>query len=138
MASEQRKRLKVVVVRALLLAALALSLVLFGLDRYAAYAHRPQPGSKQVVIYTTTWCGYCKALRSALVANKIPFTEHDVEQSFEGQLGFWTLRARGVPVSVVGPQVIHGYQMEKLQAALEKLDHPFDPILAYRELTSPQ
>ena len=92
----------------------------------------------RVVLYATDWCGYCKALRSALVANKIPFTEHDVEQSFEGQLGFWTLRARGVPVSVVGPQVIHGYQMEKLQDALEKLDHPFDPILAYRDLTNPQ
>jgi mycoredoxin len=134
----QRKSPRLLVVRGLLLVALALSLVLFGLDRYAAYAHRPQAGSKQIVIYTTTWCGYCKALRSALVANKIPFTEHDVEQSFEGQLGFWTLRARGVPVSVVGPQVIHGYQMEKLQDALEKLDHPFDPILAYRDLTSPQ
>lgn len=138
MESAQHKRFKVLAVRALLLGALALSLILFGLDRYAAHAHRPQPGSKQIVIYTTTWCGYCKALRSALVANKIPFTEHDVEQSFEGQLGFWTLRARGVPVSVVGPQVIHGYQMEKLQAALATLDHPFDPILAYREQTSPQ
>lgn len=132
MESAQRKSLRVVAVRALLLVTLALSLTLFGLDRYAANAHRPQPGSKQIVIYTTTWCGYCKALRSALVANKVPFTEHDVELSFEGQLGFWTLRARGVPVSVVGPQVIHGYQMEKIQTALEKLDHPFDPILAYR------
>jgi glutaredoxin len=138
MESAQHKRFKVLAVRALLLGALALSLILFGLDRYAAHAHRPQPGSKQVVIYTTTWCGYCKALRNALVANKIPFTEHDVEQSFEGQLGFWTLRARGVPVSVVGPQVIHGYQMEKMQDALATLDHPFDPILAYREQTSPQ
>ena len=133
MESTQPKRRSVLVVRGLLLVALALSLTLFGLDRYAANTHRPQPGSKQVVIYTTTWCGYCKALRSALAANKIPFTEHDVEHSFQGQLGFWTLRARGVPVSVVGPQVIHGYQMDKMQDALAKLDHPFDPILAYRE-----
>ena len=44
--------------KALLLIALALALTLFGLDRYAAHAHRPQPGSKQVVIYTTSWCGY--------------------------------------------------------------------------------
>ena len=133
MESAQRQRRSVLVVRGLLLLALALSLTLFGLDRYAANTHRPQPGSKQVVIYTTTWCGYCKALRSALVANKVPFTEYDVEHSFQGQLGFWTLRARGVPVSVVGPQVIHGYQMEKMQDALAKLDRPFDPILAYRE-----
>lgn len=138
MESAQRKLLKVVGVRALLLVALALSLTLFGLDRYAAYTHRPQPGSKNIVIYTTSWCGYCKALRGALVANKIPFTEHDVEHSIQGQLGFWTLRARGVPVSVVGPQVIYGYQMEKMQDALEKLDHSFDPILAYRNPPSTQ
>lgn len=133
MESARSKLLKVVGVRALLLVALALSLTLFGLDRYAANTHRPQPGAKQVVIYTTTWCGYCKALRSALVANKIPFTEYDVEHSFQGQLGYWTLRARGIPVSVVGPQVIHGYQMDRMQDALAKLDHPFDPILAYRQ-----
>jgi glutaredoxin len=117
----------------LLLTALMLALILFGLDRYAANTHRPQPGSKQVVIYTTSWCGYCKALRKALAANKIPFTEYDVEQSFQGQLGFWTLRARGIPVSVVGPQVIYGYQIDKVQSALEKLNYPFDPILAYRQ-----
>jgi glutaredoxin len=111
---------------ALYLAA-ALTLLLLGLDRYAAYAHRPDPDSRQVVIYTTVWCPYCAKLRASLAASSIPYAEHDVEQSFQGQLGFWTLRGRGVPVSVVGAEVIYGYDVARLAGALQKLGYTFAP-----------
>lgn len=108
--------------------ALALALLLLGLDRYAAYAHRPAPDSTRVVIYTTTWCPYCAKLRTGLTASGIPYAEHDVEKSFQGILGFWTLRARGVPVSAVGPEVVHGYDVARLTAALAKLGYTFHPV----------
>jgi len=44
----------------LLILAACLTLLLLGLDRYAAFAHRPGADSKTVVIYTTAWCPYCE------------------------------------------------------------------------------
>ncbi len=33
-----------------------------------------------LIMYTTTWCGYCRRLQTALKAQNIPFTEVDIEQ----------------------------------------------------------
>ena len=108
--------------------ALFLALVLLGLDRYAAYAHRPDADSTRIALYTTAWCGYCERLRQDLRASGIPFTEHDVEKSLDGALGMWALRGRGVPVSAIGPQVVHGYQVAKIEAALRALGHTYLPL----------
>lgn len=94
-------------------------LVLFAFDRAAAYIHLPKEGSEQVVIYTTTWCPYCKALRTLLDTYKIPYTEHDTETSISGVMGSWALRTRAVPVSVIGEQIVYGYDGEKISWALE-------------------
>lgn len=113
--------------RFLLSFGLSFALLLFGVDRYAAYAHRPGPTSTEVTIYTTVWCGYCKRLRQDLQASKIPYAEYDVEKSMQGLLGMWALRARGVPVSVIGPQIVHGYQLPAIETALAALGHRYTP-----------
>jgi hypothetical protein len=38
-------------------------------------------------------------------------------------MGFWILRGRGVPVSTVGPDTIHGYDIKKFQKSLIKLGY---------------
>lgn len=98
---------------------LIFALLLFAFDRLAAHLHLPKEGSQQVVIYTTTWCPYCKALRNFLENYEISYTEHDTETSIQGIMGSWALRTRGVPVSVIGEQVVYGYDGEKLGWALE-------------------
>ncbi|MEK6211063.1 MAG: glutaredoxin domain-containing protein [Pseudomonadota bacterium] len=112
----------------LLIVAACLTLLLLGLDRYAAFAHRPGADSKAVVIYTTAWCPYCAKLRTSLAASGIPYMEHDVEKSLDGQLGFWTLRARGVPVSAIGPKVIYGYDVARIAFALQDLGYTYIPV----------
>jgi hypothetical protein len=79
----------------LLTLAAGLTIVLLGLDRYAAFAHRAGADSKAVLIYTTAWCPYCAKLPTSFAASGIPYVEHDVGKSPQGQLGFWTLRGRG-------------------------------------------
>ena len=37
----------------------------------------PEPGN--VVMYSTTWCGYCRRLKSQLTGAGIPFTEVNIE-----------------------------------------------------------
>jgi glutaredoxin len=111
--------------RVLLFTALSLGLVLFALDRYAAFAHVPAADSTRVVIYTTQWCPYCKRLRADLAANHVPYSEIDVERTFQGQLGFWALRGRGVPVSAIGPKVVYGYRVNEIANALSALGYSF-------------
>jgi glutaredoxin len=113
---------------ALLIVAACLTLLLLGLDRYAAFAHRPGADSKAVVIYTTEWCPYCAKLRAGLAGGGIPYVEHDVEKSLDGQLGFWTLRGRGVPVSAIGPKIIYGYDVARIAFALQDLGYTFIPV----------
>ena len=95
--------------RIALYSALTLTVVLLMLDRTAAYLHRPGPASK--------------SLRAYLEARGIPFTEHDVEKSFKGGMGFWALRGSGVPVSVIGPAIVHGYDIERIDESLARLGY---------------
>ena len=119
---------RIIVIRRILLgSALFLALVLLGLDRYAAFLHRPSRTSTKVVIYTTRRCPYCEKLRQGLAASAIPYIEYDVEKTLQGQLGFWALRARGIPVSVIGPKTVYGYRVEEIQKALADLGYRYRP-----------
>lgn len=124
--------------RVLLIVAACLTLLLLGLDRYAAFAHRPEADSKAVVIYTTAWCPYCAKLRTSLAASGIPYVEHDVEKSLQGQMGFWTLRGRGVPVSAIGPKVIYGYDVARIAFALQDLGYTFTPASEQKAADEPE
>ena len=93
------------------------------------FVHMPSPESQRVTIYTTSWCPYCTQLRTRLAHNQISYTEYDVEKSLWGWLGFWFLHGQGVPLGVVGSEVIRGYNAEQWQLALLHLNYPFKPIL---------
>jgi mycoredoxin len=47
----------------------------------AAPDRTPEAGS--VVLFTTSWCGFCRRLRSQLDREGVPFTEIDIEASPE-------------------------------------------------------
>ena len=38
------------------------------------------PAEGQIVMYSTTWCGYCKRLKTQLDSAKIAYTEVNVEE----------------------------------------------------------
>lgn len=103
---------------------IALLLALLIMDRGAAWLYGPKPGSKEVVLYTTTWCSYCESLRAYLKSYNIPYIERDVEKSLSGTLGWWALgHGRGVPLSVIGEKVVYGYDLPKIDAALRELGY---------------
>ncbi len=101
-----------------LLVLLFVALALLSIDRYAAYKHIPREGARDVIIYTTEWCPYCKSLRKTLTQYNIPYTDYDTEKSIHGILGFWALRGRGVPIVVIGTEVIYGYDGQLITDAL--------------------
>ncbi|GGC99098.1 glutaredoxin domain-containing protein [Undibacterium terreum] len=71
-----------------------------------------------VILYGTTWCGYCAATRKFFKENGIRYTELDVEKTTEGYNGHKKLGGGGVPVVTIGDQVLHGYSEEALNQTL--------------------
>lgn len=45
----------------------------------AANTPAPTPNTDRVILYSTSWCGYCRVLKSKLGQMKVPFTEKDIE-----------------------------------------------------------
>ena len=72
----------------------------------------------EVVLYSTTWCGYCEATRNFFQANRIRFTEHDIENTTVGRDGHRRLGGQGVPLVVVGDTIIRGYNEAELRQTL--------------------
>ncbi|WP_078120890.1 glutaredoxin domain-containing protein [Thiosocius teredinicola] len=64
---------------------------------------------KKVVLYSASWCGYCKKAKQYFRSNNIAFTEYDIEKSAKAKREYDRLGARGVPVILVGKQRMNGF-----------------------------
>ncbi|MFO1435792.1 MAG: glutaredoxin family protein [Gammaproteobacteria bacterium] len=82
------------------------------------YYFNPMRGNSpdHVVILTTSWCPYCRALKKALTASKLPYNEIDVEQDWKTEYAFYATRQRGIPVTVIGKNIIDGGLSAQLAA----------------------
>jgi glutaredoxin len=91
------------------------------------WQHLPAAQAKEaaeqpmITLYSTEWCGYCAATRKFFDANGIRFEELDIEKTTAGYEGHKKLGGRGVPLIVVGDNVIRGYD----EAALRDSLHPW-------------
>ncbi len=75
-------------------------------------------GTNEVVMFMTSWCGYCRAARQYFSDNNIPYTEYDIERSSEGKQMYDQYNVRGVPVIVINGEVIIGFDQNAISAAL--------------------
>lgn len=71
-----------------------------------------------VVLYSTSWCGYCKKTRDLLDSHDIDFYEYDIERSKDGYNQYKALGGNGVPVLAVGSEVIQGYDVNAMKIVL--------------------
>lgn len=71
---------------------------------------------QQVVMYSATWCGYCRKARSYFKQNGIPFREYDIENSSKGRRDYARLNGTGVPIIFVGKKRMQGFRAERFQA----------------------
>ncbi len=70
--------------------------------------------SGEVILYATSWCGYCAKARTFLKDNHIPYYEYDIEKSTEGWDQHKSLGGKGVPVLLVNGKVINGFKPSKI------------------------
>jgi len=75
--------------------------------------------SGEVILYSTSWCGYCRQTRELLAQQGVPYTEFDIETSDEGRSRYESLGGKGVPVLDIRGTVIHGYDKREILAALK-------------------
>ena len=64
---------------------------------------------RRVVLYSTSWCGYCKQAAAHFRRQGIPFSERDIEKSASAAREFRRLEGRGVPVILVGDRRMNGF-----------------------------
>lgn len=68
----------------------------------------------KVILYATSWCGYCEKARELLTQNDIEYHEYDVEKSPEGREQFKRLGGKGVPMLLIKGEVLKGYDPSKI------------------------
>lgn len=75
----------------------------------------------RVVLYATSWCGYCAKARALLKASNVPFVEFDIEKSAKALAEFKSLGGRGVPVLQMGGEVVLGYNERRIKTLISRL-----------------
>ena len=81
------------------------------------------PENYEVILYSTTWCGYCAKTREYFAENHIKYTDLDVEHSEEGHRDYERLGGNGVPIVLINSEtLIHGYSPEKISEALNNTE----------------
>lgn len=83
-------------------------------------AHFPNAQTK-VVLYSTSWCGYCAKTRAYFAENKVDYLDLDIEKSPLAAKQFAQLSGEGVPKVVIGNRLIWGYAPKAFDAALKEL-----------------
>lgn len=74
-----------------------------------------------VIVYSTTWCAYCKMLKKYLGDKNIDFIEKDIEndaKAHEELMSKIDGNFRGVPVSDVNGTIVLGFDRPAIDAAL--------------------
>lgn len=90
-------------------------------DGESAYAYFQRSPDIKVVLYSTEWCGYCDATREYLDSRGIAFTDLDIEKSERAKREHAILGGKGVPLTLVGDQKLHGFNAASLEAAVNEL-----------------
>lgn len=73
----------------------------------------------KVELYSTDWCPSCKRAKAYLQANRIPFTEYDVDSNAAAEKRWRQLNpAHTIPTAVIGGTKIVGFNQAAYETAL--------------------
>ncbi len=89
-------------------------------ERLVMQNHFYEGGEPMVVMYGTSWCGFCKKMRIYFEENNIDYTEFDAEGA--GQQAYNLLEAQGYPLMYVGYRRIKGVNIKQLEKAMADFD----------------
>ncbi len=76
-----------------------------------------------IIIYSTSWCAFCKTEAQYLASKNIPYVMKDVEEdeaAYNELMGKIGGNFQGVPVTDIKGEIILGFDRPKIDAAIEK------------------
>lgn len=79
-------------------------------------------GDAKIVMLAADWCGYCRKLQAEFEREGVRYRVLDVDEE-EGDRAANALGTRGVPVTIVGQEVIHGYDTAAIKSRLKPLGY---------------
>src|SRR5258708_8693815 len=106
-------------------------------ERTLEYVYNPTRNNppRHVIVLSTSWCSYCMSLRHHLTELKVPYTDLDTEHTTEGRWAYAAIHGSGVPVTIVGDQVIRGLgrtaPWERVDTALKTAGYELPAVTAH-------
>ncbi|NYZ63601.1 glutaredoxin family protein [Luteimonas deserti] len=79
-------------------------------------------GETGIVMLAAEWCGYCRRQQAEFAAAKVRYRVLDIDTP-DGARAMRAIGARGVPVTVIGQQVVRGYDTAALADRLQPLGY---------------
>jgi len=86
-----------------------------------AAAELNQKHGSDVIMYSTSWCGYCKKARVMLNMQGVQFKEFDIEKSSEASAEMKSIGGHGVPVFLIQGEVVKGFNESKVLELIRRL-----------------
>ena len=77
-----------------------------------------------IVLYSTSWCPHCKAVKEYFTRTNTPFINRDVELDSAAMYDLTEkYKSQGVPVIVIGndQKILKGFDQEKFEKALKEV-----------------
>ena len=79
-------------------------------------------GDTRIVMLAAEWCGYCRKQQKEFELANVRYRIVDVDTP-EGDRAMQALRATGVPTTVIGQDVVYGYDTDELKEKLAPLGY---------------
>jgi mycoredoxin len=99
------------------------ALVRSGPSQQDVLARLPDAGNpKRVLMVSAEWCGYCQRQIADFKSAGVGYTVLDFDQH-EGRSLVADLGGRGVPLTVIGDEVINGYNRPLLKQQLAAIGY---------------
>ncbi|WP_407354310.1 glutaredoxin family protein [Luteimonas sp. R10] len=83
---------------------------------------RNATGDDRIVMLAAEWCGYCRKQQKDFELANVRYRVLDVDTP-EGDRAMQALGTRGVPVTVIGQDVVRGYDTAALDSKLTPLGY---------------
>ncbi|MBU2873597.1 glutaredoxin domain-containing protein [Marinobacter salexigens] len=75
---------------------------------------------EKVIMYSASWCGFCKKARQYFEKNDIDYVEYDIEKNKSAKRAYDKLNATGVPVILVGKERMNGFSVAGFRRIYEQ------------------
>ncbi len=76
--------------------------------------------AEKMIVYTTSWCGDCRRLKTQLKENNIPYEEKDIEKdkSAHQTMLSYTNGKRVIPTVEIGGKILINPRFQQIQEVL--------------------